>query len=468
MEKKYRELTSNSFLFFFSYICTKGIMFILVPLYTTYLSTTELGTAELVVSTTNLLLPVLTLGISNAVFRFAMQDNVERKQVLSCYAFILILSIPLTFLASRFSYIVPGLKNYSSYLFFLVVLTGIYDSITLFVKASGETKLFAVIGILYVGFLLATTVLFVIVLKYQSYGYTLSIITARIITIIIVSLTSKSIVKPKLRSVNFSLLREMVKYSFPLVFNSAFWWIVSSSDKYMISYMLNVSDVGIYSIAAKIPSLLSTFVSVFSEALVISAIKSYENKDSAFFSNVFKYFSSFIILITSFILVAIKDFMHIYVRNPEYNNSLYYLPCLLLGAFFLGYGYFFGVTFSASKDSKYIALSSFFAAVVNIILNLALIPSIGVLGASIATMISYIVLALFRAINSNRIVHIKIPIKKLILSFFLLGIQAVSITFDFHTRIFTSTCFLILILLYLDVLKYALTKFKTILKEKRR
>lgn len=467
MNEKYKELIGNSLLFMFSYICAKGIMFFLVPLYTAHLSAEELGVAELVVTSSNLLLPIVTLGISNAVFRYAMDETNRKSEVLTIYVIVLFISIPVCFAITRFSYLIPSLEKHSVYLFLLILSSGIYDSLSLYVKANSETKLFAFAGIVYVLILLTTTVLLVIHYKLGSYGYVLSIVISKVFSILFLRLLSKSSFRIDTRHVNKQLAAEMLSYSIPLVLNSIFWWVVSSSDKYMISYMMDNSYVGLYAIAAKIPSLVSTVVNVFLESYVISAIKRYEEGDDEFFVSTCRFFVGFMSIFVGVVLLIIKDFMHIYV-NEAYYASIQYLPSLLIGAYFLGYGFLFGVVFNAAKQSKYIAYSSLISASINIGLNLLLIPRIGVLGAAIATMISYGIIAVYRYYFANKYIRFKLELVPTIISVFIILFEGVSVTYNFYPRMIGLISVAVLMILHFEVLKKSLYFVKMLIMRMRK
>ena len=83
MKKKYKDLTKNIGLFTISSFGTKIISFLLVPLYTLYLSTGDYGTMDLITTTVSLLIPVFTLNIQDAILRFSLDDNYKKIDVLN-------------------------------------------------------------------------------------------------------------------------------------------------------------------------------------------------------------------------------------------------------------------------------------------------------------------------------------------------------------------------------------------------
>ncbi|MFR7798074.1 MAG: oligosaccharide flippase family protein [Collinsella sp.] len=87
---------------------------------------------------------------------------------------------------------------------------------------------------------------------------------------------------------NHGLRTEMYLYSFPLIFSVVAWWVNSASDRYILSWICGVGVSGVYAVAYKIPSILSMFGNVFSQAWSISAIKEFDPDDSdGFFGRTF-------------------------------------------------------------------------------------------------------------------------------------------------------------------------------------
>ena len=77
----FKKLISNTFIIGLGTVGSKLLVFLLMPLYTAWLTTAEYGTAELISTTANLLIPVACLGITNGIFRFAAEKNSNKKMM---------------------------------------------------------------------------------------------------------------------------------------------------------------------------------------------------------------------------------------------------------------------------------------------------------------------------------------------------------------------------------------------------
>ena len=303
MNKKYKELFSNTLVFSISNIGTKIILFFMVPLYTSYMSTEELGTAELIVSASNLLYPLLSLSFSSAVFRFSFEKQSQDEDILKNLYLILVNVILGAIATGIVCNYIPSYSKYSILLVFLIILLAYGDSYALFVKARGNIIVFALNNVIYVVMLLVTNVLFLTKLNLGAVGYLCAIIISKFFSIVFLFLFGKA---PKFKvpvKLDKKLLKEMLAFSIPLIANSIFWWIISYSDKYMLAIMLDNSTVGLYTVANKIPSLVTTVVSVFIEAWTISAFKENANGDDKFYDIVYKIFSGLLVVGVSVILL---------------------------------------------------------------------------------------------------------------------------------------------------------------------
>ena len=125
------------------------------------------------------------------------------------------------------------------------------------------------------------------------------------------------------------------------------------------------------------------------------------------------------IAITLFLLLILKPLLKIYV-GTDFYASWKYVPPLLVGSAVMTLGTFLSNEYTAHKDSKGFLYSSLLGAAVNIALNYMLISKIGVIGSSLATCISYIIVFIFRVFNTKKYVRITYNNPKLIIDWCLL------------------------------------------------
>lgn len=406
---KYKRLASDTIVFAIGKLGSKLILFLLLPLYTNCLSTSEYGTVELVDTFVNLILPVASMVIFEAVHRFTLDKNVDNSAV--------ILNAALVFVGgSLFSLLMLPLlglyEGIAPWRYFVSVYVIAYMASTIslsYIKSKGMSRLYAVLGVAQTALTALLNIALLLGLKAGVYGYLLASISSHIAVFLIV-LFAGGILKD-LTKARFDkrLLKEMLAYSAPLILNNLSWWGLQSANKMLVGLFLSSAALGIYSVASKIPSLINVFITIFGSAWSISATQEYDSdRDEGFFARIFSLYSFAVFFFCACLLVVIKPFMGIYVGD-EFYEAWRYVPFLLVSACFSALSSYFGSLYGVLKRTVNNALSTLVSAVVSVGLNILLLPRIGVQGAAIATLMAYVVIALYRLFDTRR--YLKFPIR---------------------------------------------------------
>ena len=426
MNQRKRYLAKNTALFALNSLGTRLITFLLVPLYTKTFSTSEYGIIDLITTIVTIMVPIITINIGEAVMRFSLDDDVNQNNIMS----IGITYAALSFILGLSSLIIirffPQISVGGWIVYFYCVTQGIY--VTFSCNLRGQEKLFqfAVGNILHTILAAGLNILFLIVFKLGINGYFYAYILSNVVTFAYCFFAGD--VSKAIREfyIDHELMKKMVAYAIVLVPNSLMWWIMNSSDHIMVTKMIGIGANGIYAIAYKIPSILSSLSTVFNQAWSYSAIHENNSEDSESFNNImFDKLVRFQLLITSFLIVFMKIFLKVYV-SEAYYGAWKYTPYLLVGYFFLTMGTFLSTSYTVNKDSRGFLISGTAGAVMNILLNAFLIPIIGVHGAAFATCISYIFVFLYRVRDTRKYVRINVFKKVYVYGYLLLIITAAS------------------------------------------
>lgn len=431
MEKKYKNLSRNVILFSISSFGQKFLAFFLIPLYTGFLTTEQYGTIDLITTTVNLLLPVLTLNVAEAVMRFTIEYKGSDDYVIFGIGTVIKGSCLLAIFVALLSY-VPELQDLKPYFVYLVlVFTGnaIYSLMQNYLRAMDKIQLMVVASLVNSVIMLVLDIVLIAKLHMGISGYYISMISGLAVAILVMEFGSSFHKHLDFHSpVSQKVRRECLCYSIPTVFTALAWWVNSSLDKYFVTAFCGFSANGIYSVSYKIPTILGMFQNIFTQAWTLSAIKEFDPEDKeGFFGKTYNIYNSMMVLITSLIM-----FVNIPLSRILYANEFYvaseYVPMLLVSSLFSAMAGYLGSIFSAVMDTKTCAYSTIASAIVNIILNTILIPQYGIRGAAIATVIAYIVAWGIRIVVSRRYIHMKISIKKDLLVYSLLLVQSVFAT----------------------------------------
>lgn len=326
-------------------------------------------------------------------------------------------------------------------------------------------QMYAIQGILNTAFVVTLNILFLAGMHMGIIGYVVAISAADILCTIFL------VVKEKLWQYvtwkpDFAILKSMLKYSIPMMPTTIFWWVTSVSDRYMIRAFIDSDANGMYSIACKIPTVMALLAGVFMEAWQFSAVTESQGETKErdrFFSRIWELLQAALFLFGSFLIAFAKPEIMV-LADKAYYSVWQYVPILCVSAVYSSFVTFLGTIYMVKKRSTLYFWTSFLGASTNIVLNLFLIPSpLGVQGAAIATMISYMVLFTVRAVSTNRLIPMQMHKTKLILGTVILLIQSVFIVLDLPCWILMQViCPLLLFVIYGQVL---LTGGRRILKE---
>ena len=208
---------------------------------------------------------------------------------------------------------------------------------------------------------------------------------------------------------NKNKLVEMIKYSLPLVPNNLSWIIISLSDRLMLTWMVGSDQNGIYSVANRFPNIIYTCYGFFSTAWKESAarILKEENK-TEYYNNIYKDMKNFLKAITIG-LIAIMPFAFPLLIKENYNAAYAYIPILAIGIYYTNMSNFYGGIFTAFKNTKIMGTTTVIGAIINIGINfifMRMYPENGILIATLSTVISTLVVYVYRRIRLKK--HIKL------------------------------------------------------------
>jgi len=209
----------------------------------------------------------------------------------------------------------------------------------------------------------------------------------------------------------FKGLGAYLKFGIPLAGVTTLFWLLGSSDRYMIGYFMHPSDVGIYSAAYGIANILMLVINPLGIVLFPTISKLFAKGDlksvQLYESYAFKYLLLLIVPAAFGLSILSRQLLEI-LTSPEFVSGWFIIPLVAFATLF--YGLFQVAVYIIYLEGKtYIAVILLgAAAAVNITMNLLLVPAAGILGAGIATLISYLLLCLATTIYANRLIKLTI------------------------------------------------------------
>lgn len=422
---KYKKLASNTIIFAIGTFSSKLLTLVLTFFYTRVMATGDFGGATLIQNAVNILVPIVTLAVNSAALRFALDKNSNKKQVFTTgvattligfLIFCLFAPVVVKININDFN-----MGQYAILLYLMLLGSSLRQLCQQFVRGSGHVKLYAIDGVMATATSAGFTFLYLGAFHWGIYGYILAIFTSDMISVAFMFICAKLW---KCLDFRHGLKKEtavpMLKYCIPLIPTIVLWWIINVSDQYMVTYFNGVSLSGIYTSAYKIPNFVIIFSSIFIDAWQLSAVDEYDNKGkSEFFTKVFRVYSGALISVGALLIAGSRIITDLYL-GKDYYDSWHYVPILVIATTFSCLVNFYASVYMAEKKSMLSMITAASGAVVNIVLNLILIPKFAAYGAAIATAVSFVTVFILRVINTKKFVNIKIDVKSFLPSVLLM------------------------------------------------
>ncbi len=444
--EKYKKLATNTALLAMGTFASKLLVFFLMPLYTTILSSAEFGVADIISQSANLIIPIASVGIYNGLFRFAADKSEDKKTVFSSALFALLCGLLSFTVLSPLLSLVSYISKYVWLIIIYVIAAGVHYVCSYYLRAIDKTRLFAIQGIFNTLMTIILNVVFLVVFEIGIVGYVLSVVIANVLTVIFIFIFSGIGRDISFHAVKRAKISELLRYSIPLIPATVLWWITDVSDRYLVTYFRGSSENGLYSASYKIPTLITLVAGIFIEAWQFSAIdeKDDESELSKFYSTVFNAFMGVVFLASAVLIFASKLCAKL-LFDDSYFAAWRYIPTLLVATAFMALVSFFGTVYMVKKKSVTSLLTAISGAVINIILNILLIPKYGPLGAAFATAVCYFAVFLIRMFNCVRYVKFKIPALRLVLNSLLILAAATVMTAELSHWVILETSIIALL-----------------------
>lgn len=497
---KYKRLISNSIIFALGNLTVKAAQFFILPILTKYLLASQYGITDNVVTTiSDLFIPLLTLGLAEALFRFSADKKYSPNAIITNSFTVVSIGIIVFAVCDVIFYFVAhamGSTYGESYLLLLIPLFAFKSFKNLlgeFTRGIGKTVKYALSSIIEAGATLLTAYLAIVHGHFGIYGYILALIVAPIVGIIFLTITVNPWKYIKARDFNKVTLKEMLKYSIPNVSNSISWWIVQTSGRYLLVYLSVIAIAGfgkheelynqawavagLVTAAGKLPSLINVVSSIFLQAWSLSSAQESESSDrNEFYSMVFKYYSPVIFLATGAIILIVPYISKFLLKNDFYDAWVY-SPILIMGAVSGCFSAFFGAFFGAYYKTKYSMYSTFIGAGVNLAICCIFMPIVAkfigldsvVYVSIIAFWLSYTVIFVTRVLLSKKLVKVNANWFKFIAQYLLLMALAVVYTLNVKYKWIYAT-FVILLILIINIREiiFIFKKFIETLKRRKK
>lgn len=463
---KNKELVKNTIIIFIGKFCTQFITLLLLPLYTHFLSTEDYGYIDLIQTYLTFFIPLILLKIDAGIFRFlidARKSEEEKNKIITNGIFIMFVELIISTILFAVAVKIFSIK-YSILIVMNLISLSVLTFLLQIVRGIGKNKQYSFSSIIAAIVTIVLNLIFMVGFHKNGKYVLIASLISNIICTIYLLIVNKILKNVKIKYIDKKLIKDLLKYSIPMIPNELSWWIVHVSDRTIISYALGVAANGIYSVSCKFSNILSSIFNIFNLSWQESAALHINDTDKdEFFSNVInKVFNLFICFCIG--ILACLPFVFELLIKDSYREAYKYVPILLLANIFSVLIGLIGSIYVAKKMTKEVAKTTMIAAIINLTIDIALIKVIGIYAAAISTLVSYMLLAIYRYIDVQKYVKVKIPIKNIVVNSIIFILVVVLYLYN---NIALNVINLLLCILYAIIVnKELLIEFKKVIGKK--
>lgn len=411
---------------------SKLLVFVMNHFYTAALTKPEYAVANIIILVSNIIIPVASLGISNAVIRYGVDKSNDQSEVFSISILtvlggVLLLLPFYPLIGPMLQHFLPDseiLPSYVVMIYLYVLVSSIQSVCSQFVRALGHVRLYALGGVFRTVMTVVFNILFLSVWQIGIPGFVLSVVCSDGLAVVALSIIERLPQYFRPTAYRPALAKNMYRYAAPLIMTTICVWIFSSSDQFFISWLTGEETAAVFMASYKIPTILTVVSGIFIEAWQLSTFtnNTYEEQVE-FFSKVGNAYQAIIFMMASGIVLFSQIGMSI-IAVPSYFEGWRYIPLLIFATAFCCLSNFTNSVYALYKKTIFSFTSAVGGAIANLILNYILIKRFGGNGAALSTLLCYIGMFLARAIHSQRYLEIKWKIGRFSVTFLLLCLQS--------------------------------------------
>jgi O-antigen/teichoic acid export membrane protein len=414
MLRYFRQLVSESMVYGISGVAARFVSIFLVPIYTRIFTPHDYGVLSLVTTTMTLVSTLVVLALDASAHRWFWdtEQTEERKNTLASWAWCQIA------VTTLFAALILATSNYLGR-----VIVGQSEA-GLYFRISAMGLLFGVLNIVVTGWLRmqrrpwATTlfglgtsllnILLTVALVAFLHEGLKGVFLAQAISMAAGSAIAIALMRDWLnpRWFRWARLKEMLRYALPLIPGYVAIWVLTLSDRYFVNFFASTSELGLYSVASSIASVLVLGISAFRQAWVPFAFSIHKEPEAKqVYAHVFLAYLWVACAVSTGLQLLAPEAIRL-LATPKYLGASSVVGLLALGNAISGLQYVAAIGPAIAKDSRPVGIAAMLGAALNILCNLALVPPMGKLGSAIATLLSQTAVAVYLFYRAQKLFRI--------------------------------------------------------------
>lgn len=424
-----KDLLKNTGIIGFGTMCTKALTFLLLPLYTALLSTSDYGTFDLVTTIGTLLVPIVHLQLSQAIFRFAAEARGDEDNMASILTAVYIESGVLALIyAVAFFVAAPFITLPYKWVLLPYVLVNVALQLALYTaRGIGDNVTYALGSFVSASLTVVLNVVLLVGFSMGVDGMMLSCCLGPLFGTGVISLRTCPwrYFRPSLWSVTRA--RDLTRYALPLMPNEISWWALQSADRVIVATVLGTAANGLISVANKFSTIYSTVFSVFNASWTEQVILHYRDEDGRDFIRqtvdvTVRFFSALFLLI-----LAVMPFLWPLMVNVKFSDAYGLVPFYMVAVYANLFTGLVSPIYLVNNESRKVMEATIVSAVASVVSLVILMGPLGVYAAPVSTIVGYGLVAVMRVVDiERRHMHIGLDANVLVLTFVLAGATTVS------------------------------------------
>lgn len=404
-----KQLMKNTIIIAIGKLSTQIISYLLLPLYTSQLDPSEYGNYDFICTLSIFLCPIITLLMEESMFRYLIDadSKVQRKKIITQT---IIYTFFGTVLFTIIAALIMGFETDYTPMYITAIITFVISNILIGLsnalsRGLGKIKLYSVSNFILGISTIILNIVFILALNAGAEGLLWANTIANAFTAIVILAILKL---PKyIGKIDKPLMKDMIKYSIPLVPNSISWSIINMSDRIILTQMVSSAANGIYAMANKFPNIINVLYGYFYTAWKESAAKIVkENNKNQYYNSIYHDAKRFLYAVT-ICLIAVMPFVFPIFINEAYDEAYVYIPIVMIATYYSNLSSFYGGIFSAYKDTKIMGTTTIVAAVINLVIDLLLVNTLKIYAACFSTLIANLIVYFYRKKKLKKYLKLK-------------------------------------------------------------
>lgn len=396
-----RRLIKNTGIIAVGGMATKLVQFLLLPLYTSVLPPTEYGAVDYLNTIALFCVPVASLLMDEALFRFLIDCRTEADRRRAVTATVGVLTLGCVLFAALMGVLELVFHPDSFWWIVGLVYAGtMLQMVSALLRGFGDTMGYSLANFLASAVMIVLNVLFIAVFRWGVEGMLSATVIAQGGVALVFAVHKRVWRYVDLSLIDRDYMGRLIRYAVPLVPNKVSWTIMNMLDRLVIMVTLGPGAAGLYAVAYKFPNVMDQVYGFFYQSWKESSARSLnaEGDEVDFYDAIYRMLRRFMMSVVLG-MTALMPLVYDLMIDWQYHEGILYVPILLLATFFSNISGFYGGIFTAHKDTKIMGTTTIVSALLCLVLNLVLIPSIGLYGASVATLTSMFVVNEYRRVK---------------------------------------------------------------------